>query len=72
RPGFRARLQHKDLRVALAAGRAYGAALPATSLVHEFYTALIATGGGDLDHSALATLLETMAGAQIRPSAGDE
>lgn len=72
RPGFRARLQHKDLRVALATAREYGAALPVTSLVHELYTALIATGGGDLDHSALATLLEKIAGAEIRPAIGGE
>ncbi|MCX7670425.1 MAG: 2-hydroxy-3-oxopropionate reductase [Anaerolineae bacterium] len=63
RPGFRARLQHKDLKVALATGREYGAPLPVTAMVHEFYTALLASGGGDLDHSALATLLEKMAGA---------
>lgn len=62
RPGFRARLQHKDLRTALATGRAYGASLPVTGLVHEFYTALVAMGGGDLDHSALATLIERMSG----------
>lgn len=62
-PGFKARLQHKDLKIALSAGREYGAPLPATSLVHELFTALVAGGKGELDHSALATLLEGLAGA---------
>ncbi len=68
-PGFRARLQHKDLKVALATGREYGAPLPVTSMVHEFFTALIAGGGGDLDHSALATFVEKMASVEIKPLA---
>jgi 2-hydroxy-3-oxopropionate reductase len=66
-PGFRARLQHKDLKVALATGREYGAPLPAASMVHEHYTALLASGGGDLDHSALATVIEKLAGVEVRP-----
>jgi 2-hydroxy-3-oxopropionate reductase len=65
-PGFRARLQHKDLKVALAAGREYGAPLPTASLVHEHFTALLAAGGGDLDHSALATVIEKLADAEIK------
>jgi 2-hydroxy-3-oxopropionate reductase len=59
-PGFRARLQHKDLRLALGAGRDFGSPLPLTSLVHEFFTGLVATGRGDLDHAALYELLETL------------
>jgi 2-hydroxy-3-oxopropionate reductase len=61
-PGFRAALQHKDLKIALETGRAYGVPLPSTSLVHELYGALLAAGHGDLDHSALATMVETLAG----------
>lgn len=61
-PGFRTRLQYKDLNIALDAGRAYGAALPATALVHQLYGAMMARGDGELDHSALVTLLEDLAG----------
>jgi 2-hydroxy-3-oxopropionate reductase len=68
-PGFRARLQYKDLKVALATGREYGAALPATSQVHELFTSLLANGGGDLDHSALVTVIERLSGAEIRSPA---
>lgn len=61
-PGFRTRLQYKDLNIAMDAGRAYGAALPATALVHQLYGALMARGDGDQDHSMLVTLLEELAG----------
>lgn len=61
-PGFRVALHHKDLYLALGAGRAAGVPLPATALVHELLGALVASGRGDLDHSALALLLRQLAG----------
>jgi 2-hydroxy-3-oxopropionate reductase len=61
-PGFRVRLHEKDLGIALAAGRAYGVPLLATSVVHEAMDALIAQGHQDLDHSAVARFVETLAG----------
>jgi 2-hydroxy-3-oxopropionate reductase len=64
-PGFRTRLQHKDLNIAMDAGRAYGAPLPATALVHQFYGALMAQGAADADHAILITLLEEMANVQL-------
>jgi 2-hydroxy-3-oxopropionate reductase len=64
-PGFRTRLQYKDLNIAMDAGRAYGAPLPAGALVHQLYAAMMARGDGDLDHSALVTLLEELAGQSI-------
>lgn len=64
-PGFRIRLHQKDLGIALAAGRAYEVPLPVTALVDQMLTALIVEGRGDLDHSALLTHLEDLAGHQI-------
>lgn len=64
-PGFRTRLQYKDLNIALDAGRVYGAPLPATALVHQFYGALMAQDAADADHSILVTLLEEMASIQL-------
>lgn len=63
--GFRTRLQYKDLNIALDAGRVYGAPMPATALVHQLYGAMMARGEGDLDHSALITLIEELAGQSI-------
>ncbi|HEY8498001.1 MAG TPA: 2-hydroxy-3-oxopropionate reductase [Limnochordales bacterium] len=61
-PGFKVRLHHKDLGIALATGRSLGVPLPATALVNELLAALEARGRGDWDHSALATLARELAG----------
>ncbi|MGI8914717.1 MAG: 2-hydroxy-3-oxopropionate reductase [Chloroflexota bacterium] len=67
-PGFKARLHQKDLSIALAAGHAYGVPLPSTALVDQLFQALAVAGKGDLDHSALLTVLEGMAGHTIGSS----
>jgi 2-hydroxy-3-oxopropionate reductase len=64
-PGFRIELHHKDLGIALAAGREYGVALPATAIVDQMLEASKARGRGDRDHSALLTLLEEAAQHEI-------
>lgn len=64
-PGFRAALHHKDLRIALEAGRAHQVALPGTALVDQLFATLEARGQGDLDHSGLLTLLEELAAHRI-------
>ena len=65
RPGFRSRLHHKDLGIALDAAGELEVALPVTASVREFYRSLIAQGRGDYDHSALVTLVEDMAGFKV-------
>jgi 2-hydroxy-3-oxopropionate reductase len=64
-PGFRIDLHHKDLGIALAAGREYGVALPVTAIVSQMLEALKAKGSGDRDHSALLTLMEDLAQHKI-------
>jgi len=64
-PGFKVRLHQKDLGIALATGRAYGVPLPNTALVDQFFGALVTCGKGELDHSALLTVLEGLAGHEI-------
>lgn len=61
-PGGKARFHLKDLRIALDLARANGAVLPATAQTEQLFAALIAQGGGDLDHSALVTVLERLVG----------
>ena len=63
-PGFRIRLHRKDLNIALQTGRELSLPLMTTATVAELMNALIARGGGDLDHSGLALLLEQMGGAE--------
>ena len=61
-PGFRVNLHRKDLGIVLDTGREVGVPLPVSSLVSQLYAALAAQGGGDLDHSALITVIDRMAG----------
>ena len=64
-PGFKIELHHKDLGIALAAGREYGVPLPVTAIVDQMLEASKARGRGDRDHSALLTLLEEAAQHEI-------
>jgi 2-hydroxy-3-oxopropionate reductase len=62
KPGFRARLYQKDLRIANEAAAANSVAMPATAIVSQLINALVASGGADLDYAALGTVLFKMAG----------
>ena len=64
-PGFRVELHHKDLGIALAAGREYGVTLPVTAIVDQMFETLKMLGRGDQDHSALLTLIEESSGHEI-------
>jgi len=66
KPGFMAKLQHKDLVIATDAAKQLGVPLPVTSLVTELYAALKAAGKADWDTSALVTIEEGLAGVAIR------
>ncbi|HEV7730565.1 MAG TPA: NAD(P)-dependent oxidoreductase [Candidatus Binatia bacterium] len=63
-PGFMVRLQQKDLRLALGAASAVGAALPTTAVVHQLFAAVEARGDGALGTQALVTILEALAGLE--------
>ncbi len=63
KPGFRIRLHQKDLRNALLTAESSKVALPLTSLVQQMLIALMNSGKGDLDHSAIVTFIEEMSGA---------
>jgi len=60
-PGFRTRLHHKDLGIALATGSEYGVPLPVTSLIREMMGAMKASGQGEYDHSGILTVLQELA-----------
>jgi 2-hydroxy-3-oxopropionate reductase len=67
-PGFKIALHHKDLGIALAAGREYGVSLPVTAIVDQMLQALKLRGQGEQDHSALLTLIEDLAHHRIAES----
>ncbi len=60
--GFAARLGLKDVRLVLEAGEHLEVPLPVASLLRDRFLALLASGGGELDWSALATLSDRDAG----------
>ncbi len=67
-PGFRIELHHKDLGIALATAREVGVPLPVTALVDQMLQELQVKGRGELDHSAVLSVLEDAAAHKI----GDE
>ena len=62
KPGFKARLHQKDLHIATEEAYKLGVAMPATALALQHMSALVGTGGGDLDSSALAKVVERLSG----------
>ncbi len=65
-PGFRSELHHKDLGIALAAGREYGVALPVTAIVDQMLLAMKKKGWGGEDHSALLRVIEDLSQEEAR------
>lgn len=69
-PGFKSKFHYKDLNIILETARHLQVPLPASALAHELFTAMLAAGRGDLDHSAVITVLEDLAGIQARTNDG--
>lgn len=65
KPGFRIKLQIKDLKNALITGRELGVPLPATSLAQSLFISCEASCRGDLDHGALITATENLANTKV-------
>jgi 2-hydroxy-3-oxopropionate reductase len=61
-PGFRSRLYAKDYRIAAETQAALQSPAPVSAVVHQLVTALLASGRGDRDYSALATVLFDLGG----------
>ena len=66
KPGFRISLHQKDLRNALQTAEANHVFLPLTAEVQQMLSSLIANGKGDLDHSAIATFVETASHVEVK------
>lgn len=64
-PGFRINLHRKDLGIATSTAREHNVPLPMTALVTQMMESLAARGKGDLDHSAMLTLFEELAGHEV-------
>ena len=72
-PGGKAAFHLKDLKIVRQIAQTYGVALPMGTLVEQLFTALVASGGGNLDHSALLTVIESLSNFSLaRPESGSE
>lgn len=65
-PGFKSKFHYKDLNIIMATAGALNVPLPATALTQQLFSALLTAGRGDLDHSAVLTVLEDLAKTQAR------
>jgi len=67
KPGFKAALHQKDMRIVLQSAHELGIALPAAALAAQHINALVGSGEGELDSSAIYKVLGRMSQA---PSEG--
>jgi len=62
KPGFKARLYKKDLRIVAEALAAQGVAAPGAALVQQLVHAQLTAGGGEDDYSGVASVIFRLAG----------
>jgi 2-hydroxy-3-oxopropionate reductase len=67
-PGFKAYMQLKDLKIVLDTGETYAVPLPLSEITTELFQAMIDMGNGELDNSAVLSVLEHEAGVQVGPT----
>jgi 3-hydroxyisobutyrate dehydrogenase-like beta-hydroxyacid dehydrogenase len=66
RPGFMVDLMQKDLNLVMGAADTLRVTLPATSLVHQLFYSLQASGEGRSGTQALVKALERVAGVEVK------
>jgi 2-hydroxy-3-oxopropionate reductase len=64
-PGFRAQLYGKDMRIAADTLAATGTPAPVSAVVQDLVAAMLARGRGEMDYSALATVLFDLADVKV-------
>jgi 2-hydroxy-3-oxopropionate reductase len=65
-PGFKAKLQSKDLGIVMETARTYGISLPGTAISSQLFQAMVDTGLGESDNSAVISMIEMMAGEKLK------
>jgi len=64
-PGFKARMQSKDLNIVLETAKEYDIPLPSATLDAELFRSMVQKGMGELDNSAVIGLFEEMANIRL-------
>jgi 2-hydroxy-3-oxopropionate reductase len=65
-PGFKARMQAKDLNIVMDSAREFGVPLPVTGVNTQLFNAMVAQGDGELDNSAIIEIIEKMANETLK------
>ncbi len=66
KPGFMVDLMQKDLRLVMEDSESMRVSLPATSLIHQMFHSLQATGEGKSGTQALIKVMERLAGIEVK------
>jgi 2-hydroxy-3-oxopropionate reductase len=64
-PGFKAKMQAKDLAIILETAREYGSPLPSAAVDAQLFNAMLELGMAELDNSAVLGVIEALAGAKL-------
>lgn len=64
-PGFKAKLQSKDMGIVMDTARKYGIPLPGTAINTQLFQSMVDMGLGELDNSAIISVLESLAGVNL-------
>lgn len=65
-PGFKCSLQAKDLNIVMETARENLVALPSSAIHAQLFNAMVAEGGGDLDNSAVISIIEKLSGEELK------
>ncbi len=64
-PGFKARMQSKDLNIVLETAKEYDIPLPSATLDADLFQSMVQKGMGELDNSAVIGIFEEMANIRL-------
>jgi len=68
RPGFKARLHQKDMRIVMESAAEQGIALPGAALVTQLINSAVGQGMGEDDSIAIFRLQQALSALEINPS----
>lgn len=64
-PGFKARMQSKDLGIVMDTARTYGVPLPGTAINSQLFQSMVDSGLGEMDNSSVISIIEMLAGEKL-------
>jgi len=74
KPGFKAKLHQKDMRIALQTAYELGVSMPSAAIATQYLNAVVGAGLGELDSAAILIPQEQLSGIKLQdtPPAIDE